>query len=319
MTDDASNGAASAHPSDSESNLLEVNQFATPAFLVAAVGASAGGLEAFSRLAGEIPADAPLALVLVQHLARGQQSLLTEILGRRTALTVVEARDYMPIEAGHAYIIPPDAHMTVNDGHLRLQPRPPGPGGIQVDLLFRSLAECYGEKAVGVVLSGSATDGAAGLREIKAAGGFTIAQRPDDAQIDGMPRAAIASGAADVVLPAEEIAAELLRLSALPLFVDGQRDVATDEDLYTEIFRILRRGTGVDFSYYKRPTVARRIARRMALVRSLTLKDYLEILKADPAEVQQIQEDVLIHVTSFFREPESFAAPEGIGLSDPDP
>ena len=307
MTDDASNGAASAHPSDSESNLLEVDRLATPAFLVAAVGASAGGLEAFSRLAGEIPADAPLALVLVQHLARGQQSLLTEILGRRTALTVVEARDYMAIEAGHAYIIPPDAHMTVNDGHLRLQPRPPGPGGIQVDLLFRSLAECYGEKAVGVVLSGSASDGAAGLREIKAAGGFTIAQRPDDAQIDGMPRAAIASGAADVVLPAEGIAAELLRLSALPLFVDGQRDVATDEELYTEIFRILRRGTGVDFSYYKRPTVARRIARRMALVRSLTLKDYLEILKADPAEVQQIQEDVLIHVTSFFREPESFA------------
>ena len=308
MTDEASNGAPTPDLGDNDSCLPEDNRFATPPFLVAAVGASAGGLEAFSRLAGEIPADAPLALVLVQHLARDQQSLLTEILRRRTELTVVEARDYMPIEVGHAYIIPAAANMTVNDGHLRLQPRPPGPGGVQVDLLFRSIAECYRERAVGVVLSGSATDGAAGLREIKAAGGFTLAQRPDDAEIDGMPRAAIATGAADVVLPAEEIAAELLRLAALPLFVDAQRTLESDEDLYTEMFRILRRGTGVDFSFYKRPTVARRIARRMALVRAVSLRDYLQLLKTDLPEVQQLQEDILIHVTSFFREPESFAA-----------
>ncbi|MEI9936433.1 MAG: chemotaxis protein CheB [Pseudomonadota bacterium] len=309
MTDEASNGAPHPSPSDGDGpDSAAPDSYPTPPFLVAAVGASAGGLEAFSRLVGEIPADAPLALVLVQHLARDQHSLLAEILARRTALKVVEARHQMPIEVSHAYIIPADAHMTVNDGHLRLRPRPPGPGGIQVDLLFRSVAECYREKAVGVVLSGGATDGAAGLREIKAAGGFTIAQRPDDAQIEGMPRAAIAAGAADTVLPAEQIAAELLRLAALPLFVDGQRVGDTDEELYGEIFRILRRGTGVDFSYYKRPTVARRIARRMALVRCVTLADYLARLKEDGSEAQQLQEDVLIHVTSFFREPESFNA-----------
>jgi two-component system, chemotaxis family, CheB/CheR fusion protein len=309
VTDEPSNGASGQNSSQLDSSSLDPGSHATPPFLVAAIGASAGGLEAFSRLMGEIPANAPLALVLVQHLARGQQSLLTEILTRRTALTVLEARDGMPIQVGHAYTIPADVHMTVSDrGQLHLVPRPKGAGNVQVDLLFRSLAEYYREKAVGVVLSGGAADGAAGLCEIKAAGGFTIAQRPDDAQDASMPRAAIAAGAVDMVLPAEEIATELLRLAALPLFATTSRDVTLDEDLYAEIFRLLRRGTGVDLSYYKRPTVARRIARRMALVRSQTLSEYVERLKKDSLEVQQLQEDVLIHVTSFFREPDSFIA-----------
>jgi two-component system CheB/CheR fusion protein len=308
VTDEPTTGARSQHSID-ESSSPGDRPDATPPFMVAAIGASAGGLEAFSRLVAEIPADAPLALVLVQHLARDQQSLLTEILSPRTALTVVEAQDHMPIRMGHAYIIPADAHMTVSDGQLRVQPRPKGVGGVQVDLLFRSLAEQYREKAVGVVLSGGAADGAAGLCEIKAAGGFTIAQHPDDAREGDMPRAAITAGAADVVLPADEIAAELLRLATLPLFVAAAaRDATTDEDLYAEIFRLLRRVTGVDFSHYKRPTVARRIARRMAVVRSKALSDYVARLKEDAREVQQLQEDVLIHVTSFFREPDSFIA-----------
>ncbi len=302
------------------------NAYDTPPFLVAAVGASAGGLDAFTRLLEAMPARAPLALVLVQHLARDQHSLLSEILGKRTALSVVEARDEMRILVGHAYVIPAGKHMTVIDGHLRIRPRPEGSSGVQVDLLFRSLAEFYREKAVGVVLSGGANDGAAGLREIQAVGGITIAQRPDDAQIDSMPRAAIASGAADIVLPVNEIGAELLRLATLPIFAAaGEKESADaeserqpqpkegttgtdDEALYAAIFRLLRRGTGVDFSHYKRPTIARRIARRMALRRCTTLSDYLTVLQQDTGEVQHLQEDVLIHVTSFFREPESFAA-----------
>jgi two-component system CheB/CheR fusion protein len=286
----------------------------TPGFLVAAIGASAGGLEAFTRLLRDMPANAPLALVIVQHLAREQHSLLPEILARRTALAVVEARDELPIAPAHVYVIPAGGHMTVADGHLRVRPRPPGPSGIAVDLLFRSLAECYGERAVGVVLSGGANDGAAGLRAIKAAGGFTIAQRPDDAQMDGMPRAAIEAGAADIVLSVDEIGAELLRLAALPLFSQPPSDDSADskaerdEAQYAAIFRILRRSTGIDFSHYKRPTIARRIARRMALRRALSLQAYLEILQQDPGEVHHLQEDVLIHVTSFFREPESFSA-----------
>jgi two-component system CheB/CheR fusion protein len=285
----------------------------TPRFLVAAIGASAGGLEAFTRLLRDMPADAPLALVIAQHLARDQHSLLPEILARRTALSVLEARDELLIAPAHVYVIPAGGHMTVADGHLRVRPRPPGPSGIEIDLLFRSLAECYGERAVGVVLSGGANDGAAGLRAIKSAGGFTIAQLPDDAQIEGMPRAAIEAGAADIVLSVDEIGAELLRLAALPLFRQSSNDEGgskadRDEAQYTAIFRILRRSTGVDFSHYKRPTIARRIARRMALRRALNLQAYLEILQQDPGEVHSLVVDVLIHVTSFFREPESFSA-----------
>ena len=181
MSDEMPTGAQQPAATNGSAEQSVVDPYSTPPFLVAAVGASAGGLEAFTRLVAVMPADAPLALVLVQHLARNQHSLLPEILARRTALSVVEARDELLIEPGHAYVIPSGGHMTVTDGHLRVRPRPPGPSGVQIDLLFRSLAEYYREKAVGVVLSGGANDGAAGLREIKAVGGITIAQRPDDA------------------------------------------------------------------------------------------------------------------------------------------
>ena len=309
MTDAPSDSAAPNRSSDEPAPPQSA-----PRFLVAAIGASAGGLEAFTRLLRDMPANAPLALVIVQHLARDQHSLLPEILARRSALTVLEARDELPIAQGHVYVIPAGGYMTVTDGHLRVRPRPPGPSGIEVDLLFRSLAECYGERAVGVVLSGGANDGAAGLRAIKAAGGFTIAQRPDDAQMDGMPRAAIEAGAADIVLSVDEIGAELLRLAALPMFSqppneEGVTSEADDEEAqYAAIFRILRRSTGIDFSHYKRPTIARRIARRIALRRAPSLQAYVEVLRQDLGEVHSLQEDVLIHVTSFFREPESFAS-----------
>src|SRR5882724_7731504 len=167
MSDDAPTGAQRPITTNgSADQTAPAERSAGPSFLVAAVGASAGGLEAFTRLLRAIPADAPLALVLVQHLARDQHSLLPEILARRTALSVVEARDELLIEPGHAYVIPAGGNMTIVNGHLRVRPRPPGPSGIQVDLLFRSLAECYRERAVGVVLSGGAKDGAAGLRQI---------------------------------------------------------------------------------------------------------------------------------------------------------
>ncbi len=192
--------------------------YVTPPFLVAAVGASAGGLEAFSALLNGIPGDAPLAIVLVQHMARSQPSLLAEILARRTTMHVAEASDGARIEAGHVYVIPPDKHMTVIDGHLRIGPRPAGPWSLQVDALFRSVAEYYREKGVGVILSGALSDGAAGFVEIRAVGGITIAQLPEEAQTEGMPRAAIATGDVDMVLPVREISEELLRLAASPRF-----------------------------------------------------------------------------------------------------
>jgi len=192
--------------------------YVTPPFLVAAVGASAGGLEAFSKLLANIPAGSKLALVLVQHMSRTQPSLLPEILARRTALRVELAHDCQKVEFGHVYVIPPDTHMTVIDGHLRVRPRPEGHWSVQVDALFRSVAEFYREKSVGVVMSGALSDGAEGFRAIRAAGGVTIAQQPEEAQTESMPRAAIATGDVDMILPADAIGEELLRLAELPRF-----------------------------------------------------------------------------------------------------
>ena len=211
------NGTSEA-PVAQSPEAFDAQDYVTPPFLVAAVGASAGGLKAFSTLLGAIPADAPLAVVLVQHLSRTHTSMLPDILTQRTALRVVLAADGLRIEQGSVYVIPPDTHMTVIDGHLRVRPRPEGKGSVQVNALFRSVAEYYRGKAVGVVLSGALSDGAEGLRAIKAAGGVTIAQVPEEAETEGMPRAAIATGDVDMILPAEEISAELVRLGALPRY-----------------------------------------------------------------------------------------------------
>jgi len=196
------------------------NDYVTPPFLVVAVGASAGGLEAFSTLLGALPANAPLAVVLVQHLSRTHVSLLAEILATRTPLNVLTATDGVQVELGHVYVIPPDTHMTVIDGHLRVRPRPAGHGSVQIDALFESIAEYYGSKAVGVVLSGALRDGAEGFRAIHAAGGVTFAQLPEEAQAQSMPREAIATGDVDMILPAREIGQQLLELAALPRFKD---------------------------------------------------------------------------------------------------
>lgn len=192
--------------------------YVTPPFLVAAVGASAGGLDAFSSLLRELPREAPLAVVLVQHMGRTEPSLLPEILARRTRMHVAQATEGARVEAGHVYVIPPDKHITVIDGHLRLRPRPAGPWSLQVNALFASVAQYYRDKAVGVILSGALSDGAAGFVAIKAVGGVTIAQLPEEARAESMPRAAIATGDVDLVLPVGEIAKELLRLAALPRF-----------------------------------------------------------------------------------------------------
>lgn len=207
-TNSAGDADASSDPQD----------YVSPPFLVAAVGASAGGLEAFSALLGTMPRTAPLAVVLVQHLSRTHESQLPEILATRTLLQVLTAVDGMRVESGHVYVISPDTHMTVIDGHLRVRPRPSGYFSAQIDALFQSVAEFYGDKAVGVVLSGALYDGAEGFRAIRAAGGVTFAQLPEEAQTESMPRAAIATGDVDRILPAKEIGVQLLLLAAQPRF-----------------------------------------------------------------------------------------------------
>jgi two-component system CheB/CheR fusion protein len=290
-----------------------------PPFLVAGVGASAGGLEAFIRMLSPITASSRLAVVLVQHLSRTHQSLLPSLLAAKTALRVREAENGALIRPGTVYVIRPDTRMTVVDGYLRVGPRPPDHGSdAPVDRLFQSLAEQYKEKAIGIVLSGSGHDGAAGARLIKEAGGIVLVQDPSEAQVDGMPRAALAVDAADLVLPAQEIAAEIMRLSRHPFFdtKDAERgsdtaDASDPGSEYRPIFQLLRRTTGVDFTHYKPPTIRRRVRRRMALHRLHELSDYVKLLQKNPTEVQNLHDDILIHVTGFFREPESFVALTG--------
>jgi two-component system CheB/CheR fusion protein len=276
---------------------------------VIGVGASAGGLEAFTTLLRAIPGDTPAAIVLVQHLARGHESLLPQLLGQITSLTVVQAYDGIHLEPGHVYVIPPDTRMSVLDSQLAVRPRL-GNGGADapIDLLLRSMADHYREKAIGVILTGAAHDGALGIREIKASGGITIVQDPDEASVDSMPRAAIATGAVDLVLPVARIAEELVRLAGHPFLTTEVSPAAAEvaPDGYRRLFQLLRRGSGVDFTHYKAPTLVRRIHRRMALHRLSSLEGYLALLQQNPAEVENLYEDILIHVTSFFREPESF-------------
>ncbi len=240
---------------------------AAPPFLVAGLGASAGGLEAVSRLLQAIPQDAALALVLVQHRGRDHQSLLPELLSKQTWMNVQDARDGTAIERGHLYIIPPEARMTVVDSCLRVTPMPGESRDAPVNHLFESLADHYGERAIGIVLSGAGRDGAIGIAKIKAGGGVTMAQDPAEAKVDGMPRAAVGGGT-DLVLPVADIAAELTRLSHHPFFrqpapAPGQPSADADDsdgdrDLRV-LFQLLRRSTGVDFGLYKTPTVRRRI------------------------------------------------------------
>ena len=284
---------------------------AAPPFLVAAVGASAGGLEAFTALLRAIPGDAELALLLVQHLASDEVSHLPELLGRQSALGVATAQDRMPIEPRHVYVIPPSAMMTVRDGQIHLQPRVTGSrGDSAVDQMFFSVAQQYGDRGIAVVLSGGGMDGVAGLREVKAAGGISFAQTPDEAVMASMPSAAIAAGVVDAALPAEKIAEELVRLSQHPFFREvgdpAAQAEATDEGHLRRIFHLLRRASGVDFSQYKVPTIARRIERRIALNRLPGLGDYPALLQKNSKELDALQEDLLIHVTSFFRDPDSY-------------
>ena len=185
---------------------------------VVAIGASAGGLEAFMQLLGALPGDLPLSFVFIQHLSPQHESGLAGVLANRTPMPVLQAADGMPLEPRHIYVIPPNAQMAVRDGRLTLQPRPFDRSQFTpIDIFFQSLARWAQGRAIGVVLSGTASDGAAGIREIKSAGGITIAQRPESARYDGMPRAAIGTGMVDLVLSPEEIAEHLATLDRHPV------------------------------------------------------------------------------------------------------
>jgi two-component system CheB/CheR fusion protein len=286
---------------------------ALPPFPIVGVGASAGGLEAFQQMLGALPVDTGMGFVLVQHLSPTHPSMLSEILARSTALPVAEVRDEPQVQPNHVYVIPPDRKMCIVGGGLRLLPREESGQRRPIDYFLRSLAEDQGPRGIGVILSGTATDGTLGLQEVKAAGGITFAQ-DETAQQDSMPQSAIASGCVDFVLSPEGIAEELGRIARHPLLARPPAPLpetpAPEEDGpdLTAILRLLRDGTGVDFTEYKPNTFNRRITRRMILLQMKTLDEYVRLLESDPVELRALYQDVLINVTSFFRDPEVFEA-----------
>ncbi len=280
---------------------------------IVGIGASAGGLEALSQFLSSLQADTGMAFVIVQHLAPKHSSLLAQLLAGNTPMPCVQVSDDVPIEANHVYVIPPNTNLRIDGGRLRLSSRPEYGTFLPIDSFFRSLAEFGQSSAIGIVLSGTASDGAEGLREIKAAGGITIAQDPSTARYDGMPRAAIATGLVDLVLPPEEIACELDRIrhhagTRTTSAETAGREIGILDDQMRRIFQMLRNATGVDFSHYKQPTIRRRLQRRMVLHRLSSVQDYVHLLQADPGEVRNLYRDILIHVTRFFRDPESYEA-----------
>ena len=281
----------------------------SPPFPIVAIGASAGGIEAFSALLRALPVDTGMAFVLIQHLSPVHESMLAEILARTTKMNVAEVRSDGRIEPDHVYVIPPNKNLVFASGRLELVPRTEKRGQSRpIDHFMRSLAEGHAYKAIGVVLSGTANDGTLGLEEIKAAGGITFAQ-DSTAEQSGMPRSAIESGVVDFVLPPEEIARELGRIARHPYIAPQPVDpTVTQEPGFVRILELLRQSTGVDFANYKRNTLHRRITRRMVLHKLDGLSDYIRFLQAKPDELHALYQDVLINVTSFFRNPEAYEA-----------
>jgi len=281
-------------------------------FPIVGIAASAGGLEAFTELLGHLPTDTGMAFVLIQHLDPNHKSFLAEILSRSTQMPVNQVLDGVAVEPNQVYVIPPNTKMVVSKGVLELSPREKVYGKYMPgDAFFTSLAIDRGYKAIAVILSGADGDGSLGLMAIKAAGGMTYAQCEDTAKFDSMPNTAVATGNVDFVMPPQKIAEELANYSRSQFFnrrlpLTKAEESPGEPDALATIFGLLKSTTGVDFSQYKPATVNRRIQRRMVLYKVELLHDYAEHLQHNSAEVQALYEEILIHVTSFFRDSEAF-------------
>ncbi|OLE59984.1 MAG: hypothetical protein AUG17_00415 [Crenarchaeota archaeon 13_1_20CM_2_53_14] len=281
-------------------------------FPIVGIGASAGGLEAFTQLLRELPSDVNVALVLIQHLDPTYKSMLTELLSRTTNLTVLEVTDGVRVKPRHVYVIPPNTAMTISERVLHLTARVEVEGKhMPIDHFLLSLAKDQKSRAIGVILSGTSMDGIQGLRAIKDEGGITIAQDEQSAKYYDLPRSAVAAGCVDLVLRPQDIAQELVKLSRHPyvpyLETEGAENLLPQSDL-EKIFGLLRKATKVDFADYKHATIKRRILRRMLILKTEKMEDYLNYLQTNPGELGSLFQDILISVTGFFREPETFEA-----------
>jgi two-component system CheB/CheR fusion protein len=277
---------------------------------VVGIGASAGGLEALKKFFGAFAADTGLAFVVVVHLDPTHESLMPELLAKSTTLAVTQAQDRQALEPNHVYIIPPNRQLTLEEGRIRLE-EPEDRRGLRgnIDQFFRSLAEDQRERAIGIVLSGTGTEGTLGLRAIKAAGGMVMAQRPETAAQPGMPQSAITTGLVDVVLAPEKMPKVLIRYVRHPYVHRPAPTTAPEQrpaDGLNSIVALLRARRKYDFRGYKKGTLHRRVERRMGLQQIRAIPKYLDFLHTHPAEIDQLFKDLLIEVTSFFRDAAAF-------------
>jgi two-component system CheB/CheR fusion protein len=279
-------------------------------FPIVGIGASAGGLEAFTELLSHLPADTGMAFVLIQHLDPKHESHLTELLSRASKMPVTELKGDTRAEANHVYVMPPKCNLDISGGILHTPPRSDSGRNMPIDSFLRTLAGDRGRQAFGVILSGTGSDGTLGLQAIKAEGGITFAQEKPSAKFDGMPGSAIAAGGVDFVLPPAGIARQLASLAPHSFIgLDPEQEMEPSNEADAElgkIFHLLLSATGVDFTHYKHSTIKRRIRRRMALRGFERLEDYIKVLEQDRGEAKALCEDFFITVTAFFREPAVF-------------
>jgi two-component system CheB/CheR fusion protein len=304
-----------APPAEEKAREVEAEP-AEAGFPIVGIGASAGGLAAFEAFFSAMPTntESGMAFVIVQHLDPTHKSILTDLVRRYTRMQVYEVEDGMTVQPNCAYIIPPNRDMALLNGTLQLlEPTTARGVRLSIDFFFRSLAQDQRERAICIVLSGTGSDGTLGVRAVKGEGGMVMAQNPESTAYDGMPRSAIATGLVDYVLPPAEMPAQLVAYVA-HAFGRRPRPVLTPTpkggDALKKICTVLRAQTGHDFSQYKENTIVRRVERRMSLHQIEWLDGYVRYLQQTPAEVEALFRDLLIGVTSFFRDPEAFAALE---------
>ena len=275
---------------------------------IAGIGASAGGLEALQQFFRFMPSNSGIGFVVIQHLAPDYKSLMADILSKYTQMPVKQAENGMLVEPNSVYLIPPKKNITFHNGRLFLKDYIHGLLNHPIDIFLNSLAEEIHEHSIGVILSGTGSDGTNGIKAIKEKGGLTIVQDPLTAKFDGMPKSAISTGVTDYILSPKNIADELLHYSKYKMIIepDGENLLLTDEESFTHIYAVLKKLRGVDFTNYKRTTVLRRIERRMVVTHSMTLAEYAKILDDNPEEVGVLLKEILIGVTNFFRDPAFF-------------
>ena len=296
---------SSTRPSPSDTATAPPHAPARAGFTIVGIGASAGGLEALELFLSGVPADSGLAYVVVQHLDPQHKDIMVELLQRGTPMPVVQISDRLRVQPGHVYVIPPNRDLSILHGVLHLL-EPAAPRGLRlpIDFFLRSLAADQQANAIAVILSGMGSDGALGLGAIKERGGAVFVQDPASAKFDGMPRSAVDTGMADMVAPANTLAARIIAfLRHTPVLVAADVDFdEPDHDALDKIVVLLRAQSGHDFSSYKKSTIYRRIERRMGLHQLASLADYVRYVRANPHEAQLLFKELLIGVTSFFRD-----------------